>query len=174
MTNEAAKARLVELVESVQAGMQAIARMQREQVTMTESATDTRRRVTVVVNANGVVVETRLSADVEDLTPEELARAFTEAAQAAALGMARRTREMVASLNKHHQRIPRLSEFIPGIPDVQDLLPTPPEASLEAPAARKLRPYADDTAKPMQYADVEEWEHDSPGAKKSDVAESGW
>ncbi|QIS08993.1 YbaB/EbfC family nucleoid-associated protein [Nocardia arthritidis] len=171
MANEMAKARLAELMESVQAGIQEIQRMQREQVKLTASASAAGKRVTVVVNANGDVIETKFSSDIGDLTHAEIARAFTEAAQEAAAQVRTRTKEMVAEVARKNARVPRLSDFIDGMPDVRDMLPEPPEPSLEPPGRQGVA-FADDMGVTMEFANVEEWEHDS--ANRSDVRDSGW
>ncbi|MFI9506336.1 YbaB/EbfC family nucleoid-associated protein [Nocardia sp. NPDC052566] len=174
MANEAAKARLVELMESVRAGMDSIARAQRTHARATATATAANRRVTVTVNADGVVVETKLGSGAQDLTLEEMAQAFTAAAQDAALQMRKKTQELVDTVRQDNMRLPRLSEFLPGMPDVQDMMPTAPAASLEPPQVKPRLAIADDVPAPMEYVDVERWRRDSSAATPSDIAESGW
>ncbi|GAA5067126.1 YbaB/EbfC family nucleoid-associated protein [Nocardia callitridis] len=174
MANEVAKAQLADLMAAVQAGMASIARMQQEQSELTVAASSAGRRVTVVVNGDGIVIETRFGAGIEDLTHAQIAKAVTEAAQDAQGQVRRKTREMVDSLHQQNARLPRLSEFLPGMPDVQDMLPRPPEASLAPPSRRQHAVISDGTRPAMSFVDVEEWDHDRHAERRSDVAESGW
>lgn len=172
MANEAEKALLADLMASVQAGMAEIERAQREQAEFTATAFAAGKRVCVVVNANGVVVETKFGPGIEDLTYPEIARAFTAAAQNAATQVRRKTEEMIESLRRDQARLPRLSEFIPGMPDVQDMMPVPPEVSTEPPGARTEDVEPDDGS--MEFTDVVPWNHGAESTTKSGVAESGW
>ncbi|MBY8860889.1 YbaB/EbfC family nucleoid-associated protein [Nocardia sp. CA2R105] len=179
MSNEAAKARLAELMQSVQAGIGEIARMQREHAKITASATAARRRVTVTVNADGDVIETRIAPNTTDLTHEQLAQAFTKAAQDAAAQVRRRTREMVAEVQQNNARLPRLSEFVPGVADMQDLLPRPPEPSLEPPKARHRVTHTEEPEEPAtseatEFTDFDVSQHDSGSSASGGVLDSGW
>ncbi|MBH0777598.1 YbaB/EbfC family nucleoid-associated protein [Nocardia bovistercoris] len=178
MANEEEKALLADLMASVRAGIAEIERAQRKQATLTATASAAGKRVTVVVNANGVVIETRFGNGVEDLTYAELARACTSAAQDAAAQMRRKTEELVEGLRRDQSRLPRLSEFIPGMPDVQDMLPTPPEVSTAPPrgraAAAGTEAVAEEADGAMKFTDVVPWNHGDGPAAKSGVAESGW
>ncbi|MFE7796290.1 YbaB/EbfC family nucleoid-associated protein [Nocardia sp. NPDC057440] len=176
MANEAAKARLADLMDSVQAGIKSIQRAQHRQAQLMASASAAGKRVTVVVNAKGVVIETRFAADIDDLAYPEIARAVTTAAQEAAAEVHRKTKEMVAELTREQSRLPRLSEFIPGMPDVQDMIPAAPEVSTEPPAARaraRAKP-TDEAVTALEFTGVEQFDHDEPPSAQPNVAESGW
>ncbi|WP_227998987.1 YbaB/EbfC family nucleoid-associated protein [Nocardia australiensis] len=177
MTNDAARERLTDLMESVQAGIASIAQAQQEHAKLTATASAAGKRVTVVVNADGVVIQTRFGSGIGDLTYEEIARAVTTAAQDAAIQMKRKTTAIIDGLRKDQSRLPRLSEFIPGMPDVQDSFPTPPEASTAPPAARTKVAVADadEIDGAMEFTDVVPVDHVQLGANAdSDVTESGW
>ncbi|RJO75104.1 YbaB/EbfC family DNA-binding protein [Nocardia panacis] len=171
MANEAAKAELAELLTSVQTGIAEIARMQREHAKLTASATVAGKRVTVVVNANGDVIQTVLGRNADELTHAQLAQAFTEAQQQAAAAVRARTKAMVAQVRQKNARLPGLSDFVPGLPDLRELIPDPPQPSLDPPAARARAVVVDDGAAGMEFTDVEQLDRDSGG---SDVANSGW
>ncbi|MFF2549627.1 YbaB/EbfC family nucleoid-associated protein [Nocardia sp. NPDC058058] len=160
MSNEMARARLADLVESVKTGMESIARAQQEQAKLTATGTAANRRVTATVNAHGVLVDLKFADSIDELSPAELAREVVVATQAAAVEVQRRTAEVLAGLQQDNARIPRLSEFIPGIPDVHDMLPTPPPVSMAPPGARADE---DDELPPaMIFTDVETEDPDAP------------
>lgn len=133
MADEMTRARLADLVELVQAGMKSIARVQREQVRLTASASAAEKRVTVVVNANGDVIGIRFADTIDELTYGEIAQAVTEAAQAASREVRRKTQQLLDSLRAEQARMPKLSELMPGFPDVLEMVPAPPEVSTAPP-----------------------------------------
>lgn len=137
MANEAAHSQLEDLADTVRAGMATIARAQQEQSQLTATATAAAGRVSVVVNAENVVIQVRFSDNIDDLSYPEIARAVTTAAQDAAAAMHRKTKELLDTLRADTARIPRLSEYLPGMPDVQDMIPEPPRAPVTPPSARK-------------------------------------
>ncbi|WP_278264895.1 YbaB/EbfC family nucleoid-associated protein [Nocardia sp. AG03] len=137
MANEAARAQLEDLADTVREGMTAIARAQREQAQLTATATAAAGRVSVVVNAENVVIQVRFSDNISDLDHSAIAKAITTAAQDAAAVMRRQTKDVLDTLRADTARIPRLSDFVPGMPDVQDMIPEPPRAPLTPPSARR-------------------------------------
>ncbi len=116
---------LAEMMKSVQANMSSLrdAYQQRAQLTATGTAAD--KRVTVVLNADGVVIETRMDDDIVELEATEIAEAVTAAAQQAFAEMKRKTDELVAPMRERHQGMPKLSDLLPGIPEDLNSLPTP-------------------------------------------------
>ncbi|MFC4124722.1 YbaB/EbfC family nucleoid-associated protein [Nocardia rhizosphaerae] len=130
MTNEQAKEQLAEILDGVQSQMRAIAQVQQERARIVASAT-VRKRVTVSVNADFKVIETKFSADIDDLTYPEIARAVTEAAQQACAEIARRTAVMMAPIQEGHARLPRLNDLVGDMPDLR--VPEAVEASLAPP-----------------------------------------
>ncbi|MGF6887941.1 DNA-binding protein YbaB [Nocardia sp. GAS34] len=170
MTNEAMAARLAELKETMQASIASIQQAQQQWATFTATATAARKRVTVVVNAEGVVIKTRFTDDIADLTPSELANAVTAAAQEAALTMQRRTREMIDGLREEQRRLPKMSEFLPDMPDLTSMIPARPTVSTRPPGARP----AEETSTAMPFTDVVSWEDGTRSPSGPNVAEQGW
>ncbi|MFI7666835.1 YbaB/EbfC family nucleoid-associated protein [Nocardia sp. NPDC049526] len=120
---------LAEMMASVQASMTSLrdAYQQRAQLTGTGTAAD--KKVTVVVNADGLLIETRMDEDITELSPDEIAQAVTAAAQQAFTEIKRKTEELVAPMRERQGRMPKLSELLPGIPDDLTSLPTAIAAS---------------------------------------------
>ncbi|WP_019929691.1 YbaB/EbfC family nucleoid-associated protein [Nocardia sp. BMG111209] len=137
MTNEQGKGELAGLLDEFRVQMHAIADIHRKRAELLADGTGGGRRVTVTVNADGVVVETKFSADILELEPSDIARAVTEAAQAAAAEMARKNSEIMAPLHDSRARVPKLSDLIVGLPDVEDMVPAPQPISTAPPAARE-------------------------------------
>lgn len=136
---------LAEMMQTVQANMASLrdAYEQRAQLTGTGTAAD--KQVTVVVNADGLVIETRMDDEIIELSVEEIAEAVTKAAQQAFAELKRKTDELVAPMRARHEVMPKLSDLLPGIPDDLNSLPahiaapTTPRASVEReePAAER-------------------------------------
>ncbi|WP_194825894.1 YbaB/EbfC family nucleoid-associated protein [Nocardia sp. XZ_19_231] len=134
MTNEQARSDLHTVMDGVQEQLRTIARMQQERAQIVGTAT-VRKRVTVTVNADNQVIETKFAADIDDLDYAEIAKAVTEAAQQAAAEVARKTAELTSPLQAQRARMPRLSDMIDGMPELR--IPQPVEASLAPPKARE-------------------------------------
>ncbi|MFF2087779.1 YbaB/EbfC family nucleoid-associated protein [Nocardia sp. NPDC058176] len=166
MSNERAKAEMADILEGVQEQMRTIARLQQERAEMMASAT-VRRQVTVTVNADNVVIETKFGPDIEDLTLAEIAKAVTEAAQQAAAEMARKTSQLLEPLNDQRARMPKLSDLVPGIPDIS--APEPVMAPTTAPNSRvHQQDSADDL--PMEFSGTVDMKPDRGGS----VTDSSW
>ncbi|MEU7631075.1 YbaB/EbfC family nucleoid-associated protein [Nocardia sp. NPDC049220] len=148
--------------------MKSIENMQRQWVLLTATGSAANKRVTVSINAEGTVIETRFSDDIDDLSYAEIAKAVTEAAQNAATEMQRKTAGLTASLQEQSSRIPKLSELAPGALDVLDLVPTAPQVSLAPPDAPE-RLAAESEA--MVFADTEQPDRD---VSQSGVTDSSW
>lgn len=172
MTNEAAKAQLADLAEMVQGSFAAVARAQRERARLTASARAGGRRVTITVNADGAVIKTEFSNDIDELTYSEIAAAVTAAAQEAAVQVRQKSDEILAALQAEKAKMPTLSEVFPLMPDIQAMMPTPPEVSMAPPNAAERR-VTDDDAGP-RFENVEEFEHDPQARTHSDAATPGW
>lgn len=171
MLDDMARAQLADLMDSVQSGVRAIVRAQQEQARLTATGHSAGRRVQVTVNAHGVVIETRFGADIAELSHPEIAAAVTAAAQDAAAQVRSRSEELMAALRPQHARMPKLSEFLPGMPDVQDMLPVPPEVSTAPPGARERT--AEQEPAP-EFHDVQRWEHGKASRTGADVHDSSW
>ncbi|WP_216899218.1 YbaB/EbfC family nucleoid-associated protein [Nocardia alni] len=133
MANEFAKARLAELKSDFNTQVALIADLQRRRTQLTGTGTARGKRVTVTVNADGTVIETKFTADVSDLSYSEIARAMTEAAQQAAAEVARKRTELMQPLTEVRARLPKLSEIVESMPDVTAHMPKAPEVSLAPP-----------------------------------------
>lgn len=164
MTNEHAKAEMSAVLDGVREQLRTIARLKRERTQLMAAAT-VRKRVTVTVNADGVVIETRLAPGYEELTATELAKAFTEAAQQAAAEAARKSRELLMPLHDQRARLPKLTDLIEGMPDLDAEMPAPPPVSTAAPgsAERERAP---------RFADVEVAPR--AGERGRGVTDSSW
>ncbi|MGW6724409.1 YbaB/EbfC family nucleoid-associated protein [Nocardia sp. NPDC055029] len=138
MANESARATMESALAGLQQQFKNITRVQEERAQLTASAT-VRKRVTVTVNADGTVIETKFSTDIGDLGYSEIAKAVTEAAQQAAAEVARRSQELLEPMRDQRARLPKLSELIAGMPDLQSEMPVLPEVSTAPPNSRERR-----------------------------------
>ncbi|GAB2688883.1 YbaB/EbfC family nucleoid-associated protein [Nocardia thraciensis] len=167
MTNEHAKAEMAAVLDGVRDQLRTISRIQQERTRLTGTAT-VRKRVTVTVNADGVVIETKLAAGAEDLTCPELAKAFTEAAQQAAAEAARKGQELMMPLHDQRARLPKLTDLIEDMPDLSAETPSPPPVSTAPPGAPERLA---ESAETMRFTDVEAV---SDGERGRGVTDSGW
>ena len=175
MVNEQAKADVAAMLETVQEQMRSVAEVYRKRAVLTGSATVADKRVTVTVNADSVVIETKFAEDVDDLTYEEIAAAVTRAAQHAAAEVTRKTKALMAPFEEQRARLPGLSEFVEGMPPLRDIVPKPPKVSTAPPGSRE-RERADGAGhfEDMEFTDVEEFDHTRGGEPRSGVTESDW
>ncbi|WP_228809974.1 YbaB/EbfC family nucleoid-associated protein [Nocardia otitidiscaviarum] len=143
MVNDNARAEMHSLLDEVQRQFADIARLQRERARLTASASARKGRVTVTVNADGAIVKTKFSADIDDLDYGEIADAVTEAAQQAFTEVSRRGQELMGPLRDRRARLPKLSDLIEGLPDVSEQIPVAPPVSMADPDVRQRRVEAD-------------------------------
>lgn len=172
MTNEAAKAQLADLVELVQGSFASVARAQQDRARLTATARAGGRRVTITVNADGVVIKTEFSDDIDDLTYAEIAAAVTEATQDAAAQVQQKSQEILTALQAGQANIPTLSEVFPVMPDIQAMMPTPPEVSMAPPDAPERQVHDADAG--PRFENVEEFEHDPQARGRSNIAAPDW
>ncbi|WP_067830121.1 YbaB/EbfC family nucleoid-associated protein [Nocardia inohanensis] len=154
MANEFLKTELAAMVDEFQVQMQVLADYHRKRSQLTATGTALQRRVTVVLNADGVVIETRFDPDL-DLHLSELAAAVTEAAQAAATELASKTAELTAPIQERRDRLPKMSDLLEEVPDLTAHIPEFIPASIAPPNAAERRQH-DDSG--MVFTDVEELE----------------
>lgn len=166
MGNEHAKSDMAEILGEVEAQMRVIAGIQRSRSALVGTGSVRRNRVTVSVNADGTVIETKFGQGIEDLTHSEIAKAVTEAAQKAAGHLAEQHAALMAPLQERRARMPKLSDLVEGMPDLR--LAEPPQPSL-APPDSLDRAVSAGTEEP-RYNDVEQL----PGPSKGRVTDSGW
>lgn len=139
MSNERVSADMAAMLDGLQDQLQGIAELQRQRSLLSATASVGDKRVQVTVNADGMVVETRFSADIADLSYDDIAEYVTAAAQAATEGVMRRSRELMRPLVERRGRLPKLSEIVEGAPDLEDFLPVAPPAPTEPPHERPTR-----------------------------------
>jgi DNA-binding protein YbaB len=173
VANEFAKAQMAEVMSAFDDQMAMIADMQKRRTQLIASGTARGKRVTVTVNAEGTVIETKFSANVTDLTYSELAHAMTEAAQQAAAEIARKRNELMRPLLEQRARLPKMHEIVEGMPDLTPRIPRAPEVSLAPPnSPERLAATNSPAAEPPAptFSGAEEIAPDQRGG----VTESGW
>ncbi|WP_328395546.1 YbaB/EbfC family nucleoid-associated protein [Nocardia sp. NBC_00416] len=164
-------------MENLRKQMSMIAQLQQQRAELTASASVRDNRVTVTVNANGVVIATEFASDIGDLSFDEIAAAVTEAVQQAAADVARQSEELVRPLRAERARRPKLSETVEGIPDLESLIPAEPPVLLSAPGSRERVSDDDaDAADPvLVFDDVVEIDlRRDAAARDSSVSDSSW
>ncbi|MFI9506315.1 YbaB/EbfC family nucleoid-associated protein [Nocardia sp. NPDC052566] len=135
MTNERAKADMATMLEGLQEQLSGLAQIQQRRAMLTGSAVACDKRISVTVNADGVLVETRFADDIGDLTFDEIASAMTSAVQEAAADVARQNHELMAPLLERKSKLPPLSSLVEGAPDLDAVIPVAPPASLAPPGS---------------------------------------
>jgi DNA-binding protein YbaB len=154
MTNNFAKAELATVLEEVQQQFRSIGRIQQERAQLTGSAT-IRKRVTVTVNADGTIIETKFGPGIEELTFGEIAKAVTAAAQQATAEVNRKSQELMAPLQERRARLPKLSDLVEGMSDITAMKPTAPPATLVPPESGDRSGDADEDSAAMEFSNVE-------------------
>ncbi len=139
MGNERIAADMATIMDGLQEQLQGIAELQRQRSLLSATASVGDKRVQVTVNADGMVVETRFSADISDLSYDDIAEYVTAAAQAATRGVMARSRELMQPLIERKSRLPKLSEMVEGAPDLEDFIPAAPPAPTEPPTMEAAR-----------------------------------
>lgn len=132
MTNEYAKAELANVLEEVQQQFRSIAATQQARAELTASAT-VRKRVTVTVNADGTIIDTKFHSGIEELTYGDIAKAVTAAAQQAAQEVGRKAQELMAPVLERQARLPKLTDMIEGLADLNAAKPVAPPATMVVP-----------------------------------------
>ncbi|QIS07183.1 YbaB/EbfC family DNA-binding protein [Nocardia brasiliensis] len=155
-------------MDEVQSQLRNIAQLQRQRMALVGKASVRGGRVTVSVNADGVVIDVKFGRNVEDLEYSELARAVLQASQEAAADVMRRSQELMASVQEDRARLPKLSDLVEGMPDLRSMMPPVERAPQSKPDAFD-RTAADQA---MTFDNVETVEQVKP--KKPGVTDSGW
>ncbi|WP_040794552.1 YbaB/EbfC family nucleoid-associated protein [Nocardia higoensis] len=166
MSNEHARTELAAILDETREQLRMIAGIQRARAALIGTGSSRRHRVTVSVNADGTVIETKFGHGIEDLSHAEIAKAVTEAAQQAARHLAEQHAALMDPVRERRARLPKLTDLIEDMPDF-DL----PEAPKPTPTPPKSldRPAPIETDEP-RYSDVEE--RQEPSTRR--VTESGW
>ncbi|MGF6889185.1 DNA-binding protein YbaB [Nocardia sp. GAS34] len=123
-----------DLMPQLQEHLQALTEARQQRARLTASATSRDRRVTITVDANGVIASTRFADDIGELVPDELARMVTQVAQEAAKVVARRNQELVAALAAQHGGLSEMAQRVTELPTMGF------EMSVPAPLFAALQP----------------------------------
>lgn len=153
MSNERLMADAAMMMEAFTEQMSGIAKVQRDRARLTATVTACDKRITVTVNADGILIATKFADDIKDLPYEDIAAAMTEAVQAAARKVQKLTQELMDPLRQQKNQLPKLSEMLEGAPDLGEMMPIAPPASMAPPDSpeRKSEEIPD-----MVYGDVED------------------
>ncbi|MET8871590.1 YbaB/EbfC family nucleoid-associated protein [Nocardia sp. NPDC004604] len=165
MTNEHSSAEMYALIDDFEKQMGEIARLQRERNLIVGRATVRGKRITVTVNADGIIIGVEFSSRITDLSYAEIATAVVDATQQAAADATRRARELMAPLLAHRARMPKLSDLVDGIPDLTALMPKPVPAPITPARLESDR-------ETMTFTDVEAFDHDR--TERSGVTDASW
>ncbi|MFI6165459.1 YbaB/EbfC family nucleoid-associated protein [Nocardia sp. NPDC051052] len=153
MSNERAKGDVADLLDTVSQHIRSIAEVQQKRVTLTATATAAKGRVRITVNADGVVIDTEFSDDIDELSYDEIADAVTEATQDAAAEVARKAEELIEPIRQSRSRLPSLSSMVEGLPDLRTKTPELQRASFDSPAERKQLESDDSQTRPWSVVD---------------------
>ncbi|NKY58348.1 YbaB/EbfC family nucleoid-associated protein [Nocardia flavorosea] len=150
-------------MESYHRQMQAIEEFRRRRARLTASGSAQGNTVTVTVNADNLVVETRFADNIGELGYDDIAAAVTEAATAASAAMAVKTEEITRALIAERRNAPELSDLFADLPVFPETgrPGTAPESS--------ERPHGDRTATHDDF--------DTAVARRpvrSRISDSGW
>ncbi|WP_225729894.1 MULTISPECIES: YbaB/EbfC family nucleoid-associated protein [unclassified Nocardia] len=135
MAEEVTEEMVANLLENVAENIVAVRRFHDQRTQLIAEGTAARNRVTVVVNADGHIIDTRFGPDYTDLSRSELGKAVTEAAHRAIEEIRRKTMELMEPIQQRHDRLPKIGELFPGMPDLSEVL-SRPAASLAPPSER--------------------------------------
>ncbi|WP_405162027.1 YbaB/EbfC family nucleoid-associated protein [Nocardia sp. NBC_01499] len=154
MVNERLKADAAMMMEALNEQMLGIAKIQRDRSRLTATATACDKRISVTVNADGILIDTRFADDIGDLSYQVIAAAMTEAVQAAARQVTEQTRLLMEPLRERKSRLPKLSALIEDAPDFGSVMPVAPPASVAPPNSPQRRYDDEDTG----FGDAERFE----------------
>ncbi|MFI6870184.1 YbaB/EbfC family nucleoid-associated protein [Nocardia sp. NPDC050406] len=143
------------LLGDVTQHLRAIRDMAKQRAQLTASATTAGGRVTVTVNADCVVIATRFSSDIDDLSYDDIANAMTQAAQKAAAEMARKSQELIEPLAEQRATMMKLPDLLEDAPDLNFDAPSIP-ASLAPPHRRDAE--SQTTSAADEYADAVDYD----------------
>ncbi|MFD4355404.1 YbaB/EbfC family nucleoid-associated protein [Nocardia sp. NPDC058518] len=147
MSNEYAD-RAESMLEDLHRHAATIAAAAAERAALTATASTAQDRVTVTVNADGVVIRTQLAPTAASMSLTELAESFTAATQDAAGQVQRESARLLATVTANGAPIPKLSDIVADMPELSELLPDLAPASFAAPTPPRRDP-TDADAHPM-------------------------
>ncbi|MFI6046322.1 YbaB/EbfC family nucleoid-associated protein [Nocardia sp. NPDC051321] len=172
MAHDFSRGDVADLMEEVQSQLHSIARLQQQRVALVGKATVRGGRVTVVVNADGAVIETKFGRGIEDLEYAELARAVTQAAQEAIADVRRQSQELLAPFQEERARLPKLSDLVEGMPDLSGQMPAQTYAPMSKPDSLERAITAGTDSAAMTFDNVESL--DNVKSRERGVTDSGW
>ncbi|MFD6161924.1 YbaB/EbfC family nucleoid-associated protein [Nocardia sp. NPDC060256] len=143
MVNERLQADAAMMLEALSEQMRGLSKIQRDRARLTATVTACEKRISVTVNADGILIETRFADDIGDLTYADIAAAMTEAVQGAARKVNEQGRLLMEPLRERKDRLPHLSDLVEDMPDVRSMIPVPPPVSTAPPNSPERR-YDDD------------------------------
>lgn len=135
MSNERLMADAAMMMEAFTEQMSGIAKIQRDRARLTATVTACDKRISVTVNADGILIATKFADDIKDLSYEDIAAAMTESVQAAAQKVQKLTQELMDPLRQRKNQLPKLSEMLEGAPDLGEMMPIAPPASTAPPGS---------------------------------------
>ncbi|MFC9892445.1 YbaB/EbfC family nucleoid-associated protein [Nocardia sp. NPDC127579] len=159
-------AEIAGVMEEFRSRIREIADMQKQRVKLTATASTRDRQISVTVNANGVVIQTKFGSGIDEYSYEDIAKAITRLTQQAAEDVFGQSQQVMAPLAEERARLPKLSDVIPGMPDLQSEIPLEPEVSVAPPGDAER----EDTE--LVFTDVENLD-DKPETGKG-VTDSVW
>jgi YbaB/EbfC DNA-binding family len=118
--------------EEVEEQQKYIAELERRRKLLTATATACDKRIQVTVNADGVLIETKFSTDIADLTYEEVAEALQAAVRTAAIEVTRRGRAMMWPLLDRDTEVPIMAGDVGGAGADASVALTPTSQDLPA------------------------------------------
>ncbi|RDI68219.1 YbaB/EbfC family nucleoid-associated protein [Nocardia pseudobrasiliensis] len=137
--NERLQADAAMMLEALSEQMRGIAEIQRDRARLTATATACDKRISVTVNADGILIETRFADDISDLSYGEIAAAVTQAVQAAAKNVSQQGHRLMEPLRERKDRLPHLSDLVEGMPDFRSVIPAPQPVSTAPPNSPERR-----------------------------------
>lgn len=165
-------------LEAFRDQMRNLAEAQRKRAQLTAKATSRGKRITVTVNANGVVIDTKFAKDISDLSYDEIAKTVTQLAQQAANDVLRMSQELLAPMAEQRMRLPKLTDLIEDLPDFVGELPQQPAVSTAPPSnSRSLATEgAEDIERPapMEFAGAERLEDSRRDGPARSATDTGW
>ncbi|MRH92847.1 YbaB/EbfC family DNA-binding protein [Nocardia sp. SYP-A9097] len=121
MSNERVRAEMQAVLAEVREQARLAAHLQQQRAQLTASAT-LYDCVTVTVNADGTIIDTRFGPDIADYRYDEIARAVTAAAHAATAELGRRMQQLLRPFEERRSRLPKLSDVVEGLPDYRAIM----------------------------------------------------
>lgn len=135
MVNERLRADMMTMLDGLGEQMRGIAEVQLKRSKLTATGTACEERITVTVNADGLLIHTIFADDIAELTYEEIAEGMTEAVQKAATEVGSLSEKLLAPLRERKAALPKLSDLIDGAPDLGSRMP------VEPPVPKGMREY---------------------------------